>query len=279
MPSSTRAFAPWWFATALLGAAASAEQIGPGALSALPVADVVILGEVHDNPTHHRHQADALASVQPAGVAFEMLTPAQADIVNAWTGGAGLDEALDWAASGWPDWSLYAPVFAALGEARVYGMAVPRTELIAAIEAGAAAAFGPEAARFGLAQPLAAEEQSARESRQAAAHCDKLPAEMLPGFVEAQRLRDARFAQTVLRALTETGGPVAVITGSGHARTDWGMPAVLRAAAPTVAVLSVGQIETGGVPGAPQPFDLWLTAPPAEREDPCAGLSFDRSGG
>ena len=41
-------------------------------------------------------------------------------------------------------------------------------------------------------------EQAAREAEQMAAHCDALPEDILPGFVEAQRLRDAALAEDVL---------------------------------------------------------------------------------
>ncbi|MEL7256204.1 MAG: ChaN family lipoprotein, partial [Pseudomonadota bacterium] len=40
--------------------------------------DVLILGEFHDNPTHHAVQADAVRVIAPKAVVFEMLTPAEA---------------------------------------------------------------------------------------------------------------------------------------------------------------------------------------------------------
>lgn len=240
---------------------------------ALPAADVVILGEVHDNPVHHLNQATALGALRPSAVVFEMLDPDQAATVQArQITGAALGAALAWDASGWPAFDLYQPVFDAIGDARVYGMAVPRTQVGAAFSDGAAAAFGEGAARFGLDRPLSAAEQDAREAMQATAHCDALPPEMLPGMVAAQRLRDAAFADTVLTALADTGGPVAVIAGSGHARTDWGMPAALGQAAPDVRVLSIGQLEDLGDAVDAPPFDLWLVTAPADRADPCAAF-------
>ena len=56
----------------------AAGPVGPEALAALPPTDVVVLGEVHDNPAHHAHQAQAVASIRPAAIVFEMLTPEQA---------------------------------------------------------------------------------------------------------------------------------------------------------------------------------------------------------
>jgi len=58
---------------------ARAEAIRPDALDALPGgARIVFLGEVHDNPHHHRNQARAVAATGPAALVFEMLSPAQA---------------------------------------------------------------------------------------------------------------------------------------------------------------------------------------------------------
>ena len=233
----------------------------------------MILGEIHDNPAHHRNQATALKAMRPAAVVFEMLDADQAKVADARAvSGQALGEALGWDDSGWPDFAMYQPVFDAVGDARIYGMAVPRDRLGAVFSDGAAVVFGGGAARFGLDRALPEPEQAAREAMQAEAHCDALPVEMLPGMVAAQRFRDAAFADTVLTALAETGGPVAVITGSGHARTDWGMPAALRLAAPDVRVLSLGQLEDDGTPPDAPPFDLWLVTPPAERPDPCAAL-------
>ena len=99
------------------------------------------------------------------------------------------------------------------------------------------------------------------------AHCDLLPPELLPDFVTIQRLRDARLAQVALDALAATGGPVAVITGTGHARTDQGVPLKLARAAPQVRVLALGQLESD--PSDSAPFDLWIVTDPVDRPDPC----------
>lgn len=238
----------------------------------MPPADIVVLGEVHDNPLHHVNQAAAVAALAPKALVFEMLTPDQAARVTPAlvVDGAALAEALEWDASGWPDFTFYHPIFLAAPAARVYGAAFGREALAGAAKGGAAGVFGAEAARFGLSEPLEEAGLAERIAEQAEAHCDALPPEMLPGMVEVQRLRDAGLARAALEALEDTGGPVAVITGNGHARTDRGMPAALAAAAPGVTVLSLGQIE--GAPDADPPFDLWLVTEPAEREDPCAAF-------
>jgi uncharacterized iron-regulated protein len=211
----------------------------------------------------------------PAAVVFEMLDADQAEVANQADADADRDalgDALGWEDSGWPDFELYAPVFAAALEAgaRIYGAAVPRESVRAAFDSGPAEVFGQDAERFGLTEPLPGDEQTTREAEQLSAHCDALPEDMLPGMVGAQRLRDAAFARVALAALEQTGGPVAVVTGNGHARTDWGMPVPLARAAPEVRVLSFGQLEAE--PDAPPPFDVWHVTAAPERGDPCAAF-------
>jgi uncharacterized iron-regulated protein len=252
---------------------AAAGEIDAGALDRLPQADVVILGEVHDNEAHHRNQARAVAAVGPRALVFEMLTEAQAARMPADRSDADrLAQALDWDGSGWPDFAMYHPIFLAAPSARVFGGDLPPGAVARSLEEGVAAVFGGGAARYGLAQPLDPEEQVAREAEMQAAHCDALPADALPAMVEAQRLRDAALARAVVRAWRQTGGPVVLIAGTGHARTDRGVPAVLARAAPGLSVLAVGQIEG---PAAPvQPFDLWIVTGALPRGDPCAGLGI-----
>lgn len=257
----------------LIAATARAEEIMPDALTGLR-ADVVILGEVHDNPAHHANQARAVAALAPAALVFEMLTPDQAAAVTDANraDAAALGAALDWDASGWPDFAMYHPIFTAAPHARIYGGALARDEVRRAVTEGAAAVFGPEADRFGLTTDLPAAEQAEREADQMAAHCHAMPAEMMPGMVEAQRLRDAALARAAVQAMVDTGGPVAVIAGSGHTRRDWGIPAALALAAPKLSVITVGQIEAEGAAAPDQPFDHWIVTDPTPREDPCAAF-------
>ena len=234
--------------------------------------DVHVLGEVHDNPTHHAEQARRVAEIAPAALVFEMLTEAQAARALPELRGdpTALEEALGWAESGWPDFTMYYPVFAAAPEARILGAAVPRAAARAAMRDGLAATFGDEVGRYGLTEALPPAEQAQRETLQQEAHCGALPDEMLPAMVAVQRLRDAALARAVVRALAATGGPVAVITGNGHARRDWGLPRVLARVAPEARVHVLLQGEEDVVPEGGH--DEVVFAPAAPREDPCAAF-------
>lgn len=235
-------------------------------------AHIVILGEVHDNPGHHRRQADVLGQLAPSALVFEMISAEDAaritpDLARDPT---ALGQVLDWSNSGWPDFALYAPLFALGADVPIYGAHLDRDAVRAAFGQGAAAAFGPGAAQFGLDVALPDDAQTAREAEQQAAHCDALPETILPAFVEAQRLRDAALAAAALAAWRAHGGPVAVITGNGHARRDWGVPALLRIAAPDAMVFALGQFEAP--PAGDVPFDLWALSDPVDRPDPCAAF-------
>lgn len=257
-----------WLLVLMLASSASAGEIGQPDLMSLPYADVVILGEVHDNPVHHANQAAAVAAIRPKAIVWEMI-PQGAELPADLSDRKVLGQALNWDGRGWPDFSMYYPIFQAAADARHYGAEVPRDQARQAVREGAMA-VAADGARFGLDRPLPRDEQSAREAEQMAAHCNALPEDLLPGMVQAQRLRDAALARGVVLALKEVGPPVVVITGTGHARKDWGVPSVLAVASPGVSVLSVGQLE--GQAQGNQPFDFWLTAPPPDRDDPCAAF-------
>lgn len=254
---------------ASLAAPSGAVSLSDETMARMAVADVVLLGEVHDNPDHHKAQADLVATLKPSALVFEMLTASQAQAVTSLPRDdkTALEDALDWANSGWPDFALYHPIFSAAPSAAIFGAAVPRPTARAAMESGLAAAFGEGADRFGLTNALAEDEQEQRERLQFEAHCEALPKDLLPAMVDIQRLRDARLAQAVSEALEQTGGPVVVITGNGHARADWGVPRYLRRVVPDAALFTLGQSEGGLVlPGA---FDAVIDAPVVDRPDPC----------
>ena len=236
-------------------------------LWAAPVAaqDVWVLGEIHDNPAHHVEQANLLADIQPTAVVFEMLSPDQAAIINGGIDPAGIGDAVDWADSGWPDYAIYQPIFEQLDGARVYGASLPREVVMSAAGQGATSIFGPDAVNFGLG-PLDAETQAAFEEEIFLSHCSAMPRDILGGIVESQRLRDAHFARVTLTALRETGGPVAVITGNGHARNDRAIPAIIASAAPDVDVVSYGILETADDSGL---YDVTIVTGAFDRPDPC----------
>src|SRR6056297_770307 len=162
----------------------------------LAAQDVVVIGEIHDNPAHHEAQAELVQTVEPRALVFEMLTSEQASQIKPSVRNdmQALADAVNWADSGWPDFAMYYPIFEAAPEARIYGAQIPRDVARAAFEKGVAESFSGDAVRFGLAEPLPEAEQDQREAMQMVAHCDALPQHLLPTMVAIQRLRDAELA-------------------------------------------------------------------------------------
>jgi uncharacterized iron-regulated protein len=249
-----------------LFASASVAEIPQEAIDA----PIVVLGEQHDNPAHHARQAVWVTALEPKALVFEMLTPDQAAGAKAgWTDQSSLDDAIGWSATEWPSLDMYYQIFTAAPKAAIFGAGVPRDALRG--QWGKPLAQHPLAQKFGLGVPLAPQMQSDREALQSDAHCGALPEEMLPMMVDAQRIRDVALANAVMQALSAVGAPVVVITGNGHARGDWGMPALLQQTVPQISVFSLAQAENGGdVSGG---FDLTLSSVAPDREDPCAAFA------
>ncbi len=257
--------------------------------AAVSAARFVLLGERHDHPEHHQFQAWLVRRMIEAGrrpaVAFEMLDTTQAPalarhLAAAPRDAAGLGQAVDWETKGWPAWRLYQPIAEA---ALAAGLPIVAANLppatVRTVARGDLSALDPAfVRRHALDRPAAA--QAALEEEIRTAHCGALPETMMAGMVTAQRARDAEMAERLVAA--QQDGAV-LVAGSGHVRTDYGVPAVLATLAPggrvtSVAMLEVvddwtqpgqysGQFGTGGLP-----FDyVWFTAR-ADDVDHCAEL-------
>ena len=236
--------------------------------------DIFLLGEIHDNPGHHAIQAQWIDRIAPTAIVFEMLTPQQAQAVMDLPNRSAEDirDVTQWDQSGWPSFEIYAPVFDAVGNRPIIGAGVPRDDMRAVMAHGVVASFeAQQATRFGLDQPLDADQQAQREQEQLAAHCNAMPREMLPIMVDLQRYRDAVLARAAVSALDLYGPPVAVITGNGHARTDWGVPVYIATARPDLDGFALGLHEEGTADFGQ--FDQTLTADPVTWPDPCAAFT------
>lgn len=227
----------------------------------LAAARFVLLGEKHDNKEHHALQLQLLSGLVARGrkpaVVFEMLEVDMQPVIDS---GAELAPH----APGW-DWPLYAPIVAL---ARGHGLPVvagnyPRAKIKAAFHGTPISA--EDRATFALDAPLPGRE--ALEQELLDNHCGQLPKSMLPGFVDAQRLRDGQMAERMVTRASKDGA--VLIAGSGHVRTDRAVPWVIRARDPDAKVFSLAFLEGEPDTSAPLPYDaVWFTAP-VVREDPC----------
>lgn len=243
-------------------------------LQALRGADVVLLGELHDNPRHHALRAELLLALgarpadgrPPPAVVAEHLDRGRrvnfgVDLLASLQG-AGFD------ASGW-EWPLHEPLFAAVARAGLplSGGNAPRDLVRRVAREGLAAA--PADLRPLLdAAPLAPAAQAALDQDLVDGHCGRLPAARLPGMRAAQRVRDA----SMWLALREAGTrPAVLLAGNGHVRRDYGVPQIAAALQPQARVLSVGFAEFGTATAPATYHYVWTTAR-TQREDPCASV-------
>jgi uncharacterized iron-regulated protein len=247
-------------------------------------ADVVYLGEQHDNPADHAHQREILAALVAMGrrpaLAFEMLDEEQQPLLDRAVAEARtaeeLEQRLGWRSRGWPDFAMYWPLFdlAAREGLPVVALDLP-PDVARRIAREGPASLGARAAA--LASLLPADE--AREAAIALAirdgHCGLLPEARLPAMVAAWHARNVTMARRIAAAL-ERARPVVVIIGRGH-QDAGGLPAQLDALRPGTRQLVVSMVELpagerpGAVAAAAGGDVLWLT-PAVERDDPCAGL-------
>jgi uncharacterized iron-regulated protein len=250
-------------------------------------AEVVILGETHDNPDHHTLQAWILRHLIAAGrrpvVAFEMLDSGQRPALERHLrerpgDDAGLGAAVEWEKTGWPDWALYRPIADAALSAHlpVVTANLTKDESRQIAKGNIPASLPPT---LGLDQPLDPAIRQAMEADIKSSHCHMLPDKALPAMVRVQRARDAVMARALADGLASRGTTV-LISGAGHARTDRGAPAHLANMAPGRKVFSMAFIEVQGDKAAPAayaelydadflPFDaVWFT-PRSQREDQC----------
>lgn len=266
----------------------------------LAQARFVLIGEVHDNPDHHRLQGWVIAQLAVLGaspaVVMEMVPHDQADALAAYLAqpdatAAGLGPALNWAESGWPDWRFYQPIAEAAVEAALPIRAGnPSGDLTRQTAQNGFGALGEaRTAELALDEALSPALSDALMDELYEGHCQMLAREKLAPMAQVQRLRDAVMADTMLSGDREAA---VLIAGNGHVRADRGVPWYLRRRVPDSDVAVVALVELDGErtsprdyvetgpDGAPIADFVWLT-PRAKRPDPCEQMRqmMKRSGG
>jgi uncharacterized iron-regulated protein len=226
-------------------------------LTLLREADVILLGELHDNPHHHQARADLLRALSGRSlhvVAEHLMAPQKMPAGTPETQlqrlkAAGFDP------SGWR-WPLHKPLFDATDELgwAVHGGNLTRAQL--------RSVGHPRLLALLEQAPLSAEAQALLDADLRDGHCGMLPEQHLGHIRQIQRLRDASMALATLAQL-----PAVVMLGNGHARLDYGVPQILRASRPDLKVVAVGFVEQP--PDASSPFDVSWQSPSIERPDPC----------
>jgi len=246
-------------------------------------AEVVYLGEVHDNAHHHAHQRRVLEAMLGAGarpvVAFEMLAADRQAAVDraleAAGGAAELDAALGWSKTGWPDFAMYWPLFDLARRSTLRVVAADLDVAVARRIAREGLSGLPDGARLRSLLPPDPAREAAIARTIRTGHCDLLPERHIPTMVESWHARNVSMARRLAEALAQTP-QVVVIAGRGH-QAPGGLPAQLEALRPGTRQLVVEMLEVGpdedprDVLGEATGDIVWLT-PPATRPDQCEEL-------
>lgn len=270
------------------------ESLGP----ALRRSELILLGEVHDNPDHHRLQSWMIREAAPAqqvrrrpAVVMEMISEDEAGALATFFSGRRsgrsalgppeLGKVLKWEARGWPSWSIYQPIAETAiesGLVLLHGDA-GRERIKLVRDKGLAALPERDRNRTKLSIPLPARLDAALLAELGQSHCGVMPETAWPAMLAVQRLRDATLADQLLRQDTRR----ILIAGNGHIRRDRGVPWYLAQRAPerSTLVVMLAEVQPGETdPEAYLPRDpdgvaavdfIWFT-PRKERSDPCEAL-------
>jgi len=257
-------------------------------LGRIDKANVLLLGETHDNPVHHELQQKLLqarleSGARPALLMEQFDTERQAALDLA-LAGSNRDAALNTAdtlTKGW-DWKYYRPLLATALDYKLPVIAanISRERERPVVRQGFAAFDAADLKRMAVDKVWSEGRQKYLARLIEEAHCGQIGADLRDGLVRGQRLRDAVMADA---ALSNIGRGVVGIVGSGHARRDIGVPIYLAARDPGARIYSIGFIEVSPEKTAPEayeteratgdvPYDvIWFT-PRIDRPDPCASF-------
>lgn len=229
----------------------------------------VLLGEKHDSAFHHAGQLAVLQALAERGIApalaLEQMDAAnQSALSAAQASGVQDPEALADAGQlnrkGW-GWPMYKSLIA---------LAALRQWPLLAANLSRAQARDMALGKVVPTVPAVDDAQhTLLENDIIQGHCGQRPEPArLNGIVLAQRARDVQMAQV----LDSVKGPVALIAGAGHVRTDRAVP---RYVAEPQRALVIAFVEVEDGKPAPGDYDaagfdlLWFT-PTTPRPDPCA---------
>ena len=268
------------------------DFVEPSALlDDLKLKKFILLGETHDNPDHHWLQASIIEALtnmnRKPNLVMEMVNVNQMRPMTLYRASntataKGLGTAIGWTQQGWPDWSLYLPIGQQImtHDLRVFpGSAAPY--MTRSLIKSKLSLLPKKAIEiFQLDKPLEPALQKSLIDELKVVHCNHLPVKMIEPMSLIQRFRDAWMADVLIQA--EDGGenPAVLIAGSGHTRTDRGVPWYLRHRDEKDSYVSIHFL--GAVKGQnsieellekdpsgnPTADYIWIT-PDVARKDPC----------
>ena len=268
-------------------------------------AQVVLLGEKHDNPRHHELELQMLRELVARGrrpaIGLEVFDTSQSGLIMGYVAGkdsphardnpdAQLRAALGWDGDSDERWQAYGPL---LRFAREEGLTVFGADLPVALRrriatVGIPGLTGVEREQIPDTPAADATYLALTRERIREAHCGYGSDEYLGRLVENWTARNESMARAVAAALAAGDGePVVLVVGWGHLRNGHGVPERIARLAPRAVQLNLGlrelhpdhtgpdhyvsRLDFEGRRFEPDHPYVWFTAPLAREErDLCA---------
>ncbi|MBU3068918.1 ChaN family lipoprotein [Aestuariicella sp. G3-2] len=244
---------------------------------------MILIGEKHDNPDHHRFESRLLESLVTAqtAVAFEMLDDGYTPALEALPDDLSLAElktALRWPEHGW-SWDDYGPLLSQVLQqgGQIKSANIDRSQMMAIYREGSSALSDQR--RFASVARVGDDLQKPIMNLVFESHCGKMAKEKLQPMVDIQLAKDASMA-AALAGQGDTVKPLRsiLITGGIHARKDVGVPRHLPAKTRAVTLLMIEvdeqRTEAGEYPAIQQnQADYVWFSPMFTDEDYCSRLS------
>lgn len=263
-------------------------------MSRINAANILLLGEVHDNRLHHAFQLKLLQAQLDSGsrpsLLMEQFDGESQASLDASLANINREDAFSRAADliKFGDWKLYAPLLSIAVDNKLPIIAanIENAKLQPVMRQGFNAYDPADLKRIRVNEVWSDDRNDYLSQHIEGTHCGQISPQWRAGLVRGQRLRDALMVDA---AVSSFGRGIVAIVGRNHARRDIGLPLYFAARRPSTSILSIGLVEV--VPGqeSPQayaaetatgeaPYDVLWFSPRLDRSgqfDPCAGLSKD----
>ncbi|MFD1199987.1 ChaN family lipoprotein [Brucella gallinifaecis] len=237
--------------------------------------DYILVGETHTDPRHHQIQTNILKHTGANTVLFEMLEPVHEQITAQYAKGrissGQFHTDLQWQQRGWPIWDAYYPIFeVATGQKAMIGHASLDSELINNVNK-----FGVLALPRQLRQEL-----KLKAGEKSVVDFNEVITEIKRSHSiddnTAQRLAISQYVKDAYMAyrLAKSQPKAVLIAGSGHVRTDIGVPVHLKQYQKDAKVVSIGLLERSDGNDADLKAQLkrydfiWITSPQCALRQP-----------
>ena len=246
-------------------------------IAAIHDADIILLGEIHDNLFQHRARADIISKIQAKEftIVSEHLVFGSEIIYS----GRLLEdlETIGFNKKAW-SWPVHEVLYQRFEELRlpIFGGNLSQEDINNIY-------VGKRFSQSDTLTPIVKRSALDRQSKDklfndlVLGHCGVVEEDLLSFMFKVQRLRDASFAYIASKV-----APAIVIAGNGHVRRDYGVPQILKKMSPNSNVISIAFLEIDKLSKTTDNLIkklfkdtdtdyIWLTEP-VSRVDPCEKL-------